>query len=49
MNEAIQLSDLIPAISVTSLDERGRLWVTAWELVEKNPIIGISNGGFKTS
>ena len=47
MNEAIQLSDLIPAISVTSLDERGRLWVTAWELVEKNPIIGISNGGFR--
>jgi O-antigen ligase len=43
----ISLKDLLPHVSLESLGTRGPLWESTLKLIADNPLIGISNGGFR--
>ena len=43
----ISLQDLLPHASFESLGPRGPLWESTLKLITDNPLIGISNGGFR--
>jgi O-antigen ligase len=45
----IELKDFVPVISDESLGGRAVIWRRAFSLWSENPLLGVSNGGFKVS
>ncbi|WP_404401797.1 O-antigen ligase family protein [Idiomarina seosinensis] len=43
----VQVADFIPSISLESFGDRVPIWSRAIELIKENPLLGVSNGGFR--
>lgn len=46
-NAPIAMSDFVPNFSLESFGDRRPIWILAVDQVAENPLLGISNGGFR--